>query len=393
MSQKNEPNGELRLRLRMPERQALLQSLLELVEDEYRNVHDMRKSNRYVPAHTDAVAELEHPGGSKVSCAILVFDICKNGIGFATRSYLHLNTPITIFLRSNAGEVTRIPGRVSRCEYYDNRFHRVGVVLNHKLDPRIYVTSEQWELSSSNADDKSWMEPRKALHIESDELEANAIEMMLGNAKFSYTNAESLGKAIDAVQKNSYDLVLISDSIDQSGVLSTLTKLQSNGYAGPLVVIASTKYSCDQTLKELGVHAVLPKPIHLAPLIVVLRDIFENRGDTMIESANLYTTLTEAQCPDEKLILFLRVAKELSKQLDSSISNDDAPRALKNCNSLYSAGAGFGYPILSATASSAVQSLNASSSVKESAGEIRKLIRIIARLHGRKDANDNKDAA
>jgi hypothetical protein len=389
----NDLNAELRLRLKIPERQALLRSLIALVNDEYTNIHDRRKHNRYVPVHSDATAVLEHPGGSKVSCAILIYDIGVHGIGFATRSYLHQNTPITISMKTSDGEMTKVLGRVTRCEYYDNRFHRVGVVLNSKLDTRIYISEDEWDQHTSKSDNKNWMIPRKALHIESDELEANAIEMMLSNAKISSTNVSTMGKAIDAVQKNSYDLVLLSDTIDTSGVLSTLTHLQSNGYAGPLIVIASTKYSCDKTLSDLGVHSVMPKPIHLVPLISTLRSIFENRDDILSESSDIFTTLTEAQCDNTKLNEFLRVAQELGKQLDACISNDDYPRALKNCNSLYSAGAGFGYPVLSSTASVAVQTLNASCSAQESATEIRKLIRIIARLHGRKAAGSDKDAA
>ncbi len=383
MSQHHDLNSELQLRLRMPERQALLRSLLALVNNEYRNIHDRRKHNRYVPVHTDAIAELEHPGGSKVSCAILVYDIGPRGIGFATRSYLHQNTTITISLRTNDGEMTKVQGRVNRCEYYDNRFHRVGIVLNDKIDPRIYVSNDEWEQHTSNTDDKSWMTPRKALHIESDELGSNAIEMMLSNAKIECTKATTLGQALDAIHTASYDLILLSDSIDQSGVLDALTKLQTNGYAGPLIVIASTKYTCDKTLTDLGVHTVLPKPVQLKPLIVALRDIFENRDDVLTESSNIYSNLTESQCTDAQLTEFLRVTRELSKQLESCISNDDYPRALKNCNSLYSAGAGFGYPILSSTAAGAVQSLNASCSAQESSMELRKLIRIIARLRPR----------
>lgn len=393
MPSQNDLNSELRLRLKIPERQALLRSLIALVNDEYKNIHDRRKHNRYVPIHSDATAELEHPGGSKVSCAILIYDIGLKGLGFATRSYLHQGTPITISMRTSDGEMTKVQGQVSRCEYYDNRFHRVGIILNSNLDTRIYVSPEEWEQHTSKSDNKSWMTPRKALHIESDELEANAVEMMLSNAKIRSTNVSTIGKAIDAVQKNSYDLVLLSDTIDHSGVLNTLTNLQSNGYAGPLIVISSTKYSCDKTLSALGVHTVMPKPIHLIPLVSILRDIFEDRDDILSESSNIYTTLTESQCDENKINNFLQIAQELAQQLDSCISNDDYERALKSCNSLYSAGAGFGYPILSSTASIAVQTLNASCSAQESATEIRKLIRIIARLHGRKDASDNKDAA
>ncbi len=393
MSQHNDLNSELQLRLRAPERQALLRSLLALVNDEYRNIHDRRKHNRYVPLHTDAIAELEHPGGSKVSCAILVYDIGNRGIGFATRSYLHQDTTITISLRTNDGEMTKIQGRVNRCEYYDNRFHRVGITLTEKIDPRIYVSNGEWEQHTSRIDDKSWMTPRKALHIESDELGSNAIEMMLGNAKIACTKATTIGKALDAIHTDSYDLILLSDTVDQSGVLNVLTQLQSNGYAGPLIVITSTTYTCDKTLTDLGVHTVLHKPVQLTPLIAALRNIFENRDDVLNESSNIYSNLTQAQCPDKHLFEFLRVTKEISKQLESSISNDDYSRALKNCNSLYSAGAGFGYPILSSTAASAIQSLNASCSAQESAMELRKLIRIIARLHPREGTPSSKDAA
>lgn len=243
MSQNNEYDNEIRLRLNITERQALLSSLMTLTDGECQNHHDRRKYNRYVPANTDAIAELEHPGGSKVSCAILVYDISARGIGFATRSYLHQHTNITIFLSTTDGEITKVQGRVMRCEYYDNRFHRIGIELSNVINPRIYVTSDEWEQNTKLSNDKSWMTPRKALHIESDELECNAVSMMLNNASFECTSVDSLGKAIDEIQVNSYDLVLLSDTIDPSGTLNALTQLQTNGYSGAIIVIASTKYS------------------------------------------------------------------------------------------------------------------------------------------------------
>jgi len=393
MPHHNDPQGELGLRIRPAERQALLRSLTNLVTNEYRNIEERRKHNRYVPLHSDAIAELDHPGGSKVSCATLIYDISRKGIGFATRSFIHLGTPITIELRTTDGEMTKVSGRINRCEYYDNRFHRVGVEILGMIDPQIYVSDDEWQRHTSQAENKSWMVPRKALHLESDKLASDAIEMMLANTKFGYTNVSTIGEILDEAQKNSYDLILLSDSIGRPEMLEALSDLQSTGYAGALIVLASTQYDCDETLSELGVRSVLIKPVLLSILSATLRDIFSKQGDILNESVNIYTTLDETQCTTDQLIEFLQIVRNLSNQLNAYISNDNFPKALSNCVSLHSAGAGFGYPTLSMIASEAVQSLNASCSVQESASEVRKLIRVIARLHPREGFEIDNRAA
>lgn len=130
---------------------------------------------------------------------------------------------------------------------------------------------------------------------------------------------------------------------------------------------------------------MIVKPVQLGSFIVTLRDTFEKKSDLLGESSNIYSNLTKAQCTDSQLDEYLRILNQLSKQLENCISKDNYEKSLKICNSLHATGAGFGYAILSTTAANTIKSLNASCSAKESSTEIRKLVRLVARMRSRKD--------
>ncbi len=304
----------------------------------------------------------------------------------ATRGYLHKGTPVSVRISTNDNEMCMLPGIVQWCSYFDKQVHCVEILPIDQIDPRLFVSNDTWVQLPADTDDTEWMKRRTALVIEDSQLEFNVLSMLLANANITVQQADSLGAAIDRVQKKPFDIIILSDSLE-SGTRTedAIQKLQTHGYVGPIIVYTSSKNNRDHSLKDAGAAAVLQSPLQLGSLLAELRDAFEASRDPMSGTAVIYSTLSATQCPDNQLAEYLKMVAQYAQRLDTCIKSDDSTLASKLCSSLHSTGAGYGYPMLSSVASSVVQSLHASCSAKESSTEIRKLIRIIGRLQTREN--------
>ncbi len=337
---------------------------------------------RYCPAQPDATAIIEHPGGSKVSTPVVVYNISSSGAGLATKLYLHRLTPITLQLVTHDGSIVPAQGKVQWCEYYENGMHRTGVRFDTKIKPRAFVDPEVWLRESNGDADSLWSVSRKALHIEEDELEANAVAMLTKNANIKCVNESTMGRASDLVQSNSFDIVFLSDTMSDGNAVESVSHLRTIGYSGPIFVLTAGCHTKDESFEGLGVNAVLPKPVQLVSMMSALRDLFE-QGEELSGTQPIFSSLTESQCSTESLKKYLELTTKCARKLDEVLKTNDLNVALKLCNSLHSSGAGYGYNELSKTAQDVIQKLNASNSVRESAVQIRSLIRLLSRLDSR----------
>lgn len=342
---------------------------------------------RFCPAYPEANAIIEHPGGSKVRIPIVTYNISASGAGLATRVYLHRLTPITLELITHDGEVALVHGKVQWCEYYENVVHRTGIRFDEKIQPRLFVDPEVWIREATDESDSAWKNERVALHVDDDELEANAISMLLKNANFKCESTETMGQAADLVQGHSYDLVLLSDTLDEVDGAEAVSRLRTCGYSGPIIVLAESAHKREDVFSGLGVNAIMSRPVQLVPLMSTLRDVFE-QGSMLCGTQPVYSSLTAAQCTTESLEKYLELTKKCAAQLNEVLKTDDLDVALKMCGSLRASGAGYGYEVLSSMAADATQALNASCSVRETAVKIRSLIRYMSRLAVRPAESD-----
>jgi len=367
--------------------QNLLIALREHERQRVQKYVNSRTQPRFLPSTSTIIVNFEHPGGSISKNNALLVNISKEGACIATRSFLHDKTMISLNLITNDGEPFLVNGTVKWCTYFSEQSHQSGISFDEPIDPRNFVSAESWNESSDHSTNFEWTTNREALVINDDKLSFKMLQMLLKNANVTSTNVASMGEALDLVQQISYDFVFITDSADTTETEATISSLQSHGYSGPVLVESISQGTRQNALINAGATAVLQRPIQLAPLLTELRDSIESSTNPNSGSTPIFTTLTQEQCSDDFLNEYITAISKSSKKLAHSIINEDLETALRESNSLLASGSGFGYTVISNTAMTVIQSLNASQSVKESAMEIRKLIRLLARIHTRQLAN------
>lgn len=357
-----------------------------------------RKHPRYSPANTEASVTLEHPGGSRVNCQAGVYNISNGGSLIILKVYAHKGTPISLRLRTFDNEEVMVTGKIAWCNYWDKGFHRAGVEFKNPIELRHFVDPKVWVEQTPIDAQALWADHRTALHIDNDPLEINTISMLIQNANFSCEHTEVMGSALDMVQQNLYDLVILSDGLADNNTVESVEQIRTSGYRGPILVLGSSTQTQDLTKAGQGEIAVIPKPVQLATLLALLRDLFDRDTDIATGTGKIYSALKPSQCSDERLNEYVGLIARCAKQLDQALKADDYNASVRICNSLHSSGTGFGYSILSSTAAEVIQALNASCSAQESAVSIRSLIRLISRIAARENAapeptNNTKRAA
>ncbi len=353
------------------------------IRDLSESLADKREHHRFDPAASEVMVQFEHPGGSIDYGYALIYNICTYGAGLVYRGFLHKGTKLTVFLKTTDGEEYIAKGTVRWCEYYDKQVHIFGVQFNSPVDPKDYTTEEEWVNFALNSDDNTWTQSRRALIAEPDILKFSVIQMMLSNGNISTTNCETLGSTLDHIKSNLYDLILLSDTLDETvPTKEVISQIKAHGYSGPLILSTSGDPT-DLVSKYPGINTAIQHPFDLAQLLAVIKDILEQTSSLDQSTEPIYSIISEEYCTTERLDEYIRLVTMITQKLETSIKNDDYQLALKFCNSIYSTGAGYGYPLLSEKAQSVIKELNASCSPLESASSIRQLIYLIKRIQSR----------
>lgn len=363
----------------------LLDALREHDELKNQKYANSRTQPRFIPLVSEVGVQFEHPGGSISKNEALLVNLSRDGACIATRSFLHNDTKLILTLIMNGGDTVLVTGTARWCNYFSEQSHQSGISFDQPIDPRHFVSTDDWN-DTGSISTFEWSTQRESLVINDDQLSFSVLKMLLKNANITATKASTIGEAIDLIQRNSYDAIFLTDSSDSTTAETDISTLLAHGYAGPILVESIAVSSRKTLLTNAGATAVLQRPIQLAPLLTDLRDSIELAQNDDTGSTPIFSTLTQKQCDDKCLEEFIIAISRSSKKLDNAIINDDLESALSECNSLLASGSGYGYPIISSTALIVTKALNASGSCKESALQIRQLIKLIARIHSRKES-------
>jgi hypothetical protein len=113
---------------------------------------ERRRHTRYLlPKEFTLVVRLQQPGGGAASLmSVTPRDLSSSGIGFFHAAYMHPGTACTLMMRDVEANPISLKGTVVRCRHVSGRIHEVGVLFEHEVDVKTFVTD-----TSKTADDPS----------------------------------------------------------------------------------------------------------------------------------------------------------------------------------------------------------------------------------------------
>ena len=116
----------------------------------------------------------------------------------------------------------------------------------------------------------------RALVVEDDVGLSESLQTQLSSWGFSTGRRASVGGALEALQRQPWDLLLLDLGLPGGSGMSVAEALPALG-APPLAVVISGTASVEEgfRLAQIGVNAYLPKPLRVADLRETVRVLFE----------------------------------------------------------------------------------------------------------------------
>ncbi|MFG0325650.1 MAG: hypothetical protein ACF8SC_00075 [Phycisphaerales bacterium JB037] len=328
----------------------------------------------------EATASFEHPGGGKSDRRILISHLTRQSIGLIVAGYLHPTTQCVLALPARDGSEATIRASVDACRFLSGRFHHLELVLEEPLDIRRFV-----DLTAADAEEVSSSEPLtvsgRLLHISESPVQHLLVGMLLRSVEIEVVPVESIGKACDKLQLESFDAVLCEEAVDGRDVVECVRALRRDGFGGPIL---GSVFPCDdrRTAEILGagVAEIVVKPLMCKPLIDALGHAIREQRDPLNSTETIHSTLEPDSIRRDCLIEYINEIRRTRRELQQAITRDDYAAARKLCLSLVGSAASFGLDLVGDAAGPTITALDACCSAQEAAPDLRKLIRVLDRV-------------
>jgi DNA-binding response OmpR family regulator len=365
-------NGASSLIRQQPVITAILDRLDAADDSKFRN---RRGTPRYSLRRIDVPVRIYHPGGTVAFKMVATRNLSATGIGLLYTGFLHIGTKIEIALERRAGGHDLIRGTVVFCVHVAGSFHHLGVHLDQKISPRIYVDRASFEKMDAGAVPTTLA--GTLLHLDDSEVERKLLAHYLKTTKISLTSLPGGQAGIDAVTQNQYDLALCEANFKSVTGERLIGQLREAGYAGRILVVTSeTLPDRLRALKQAGAIGMLGKPYDQAKLFALIGAFLKR----VPADSGVVSSL--AKDPEMRSLIDRYVANvhQLATDIEKAVTENQIDRMRQICNSLKGTGASYGFAALSESAKEAMRTLDATMSIQESEAQIRQLLKLCKRV-------------
>lgn len=340
-----------------------------------------RKSARIPMRGMRTCAKVQHPGGGANSWQVCLIDLSDGGLGMIYPGFLHIGTRLVVTLPRPGAEPISVPGKVTWCRFLRKQFHAVGVAWDKPIEARDFVETAAWLESVSTGDAASASRlGGRLIHLCANPIEHQLLKMHTSETELRVVWARDTGPLLDAIRTAPADiLVLDVDSMgpDPAQLIRTVRFEQ---FLGPALLAASQAHpDAEKLLIDDKVQQVL-KPLTQESLINSIRRLMHHTDNPMSGTAPIYSEL--GMMPDKWRWIsdYLESCRAMSGSLMAVVASGDRRRAIDICQSLSVTGAGYGFPILSQVASSAIEALEQADAGADPGPRVRSLVFLINRL-------------
>ena len=330
-----------------------------------------RKTIRAQFRRFDVPVWVHHPGGSANQRFCVTRDLSSTGAGVLLDGFLHSGTRVNLKLNRYVGGTDSIRGKVIYCSHVGGNWHSVGLRLDRKIFPKLYLDPDQAGGVELEVRDPATVSG-KVLYCDGSELDTELVAHMLRDTKVKLSKVSTIAETEDKIRKvgeTGFDLVLIdlNFSSSEQGMKGAelLEKLRAAGHDGPIgVLTADPTGHFTRDVQAQGVANLLAKPFDQDKLIAAVGD-WVACGHSSGEEA-IYSQFAADEAMQPLLQKFVKSARQMAMELASLIAKGDYEETSRMCLTLRGTGGGYGYPAVTEAAAEALKSLEATMSAEES---------------------------
>ena len=328
---------------------------------------------------------IHHPGGTSALRNVLTRDLSAGGLSFIHNGYVHINTRIEALLRRHEGGEDVIHGVVMHCQHIGGTWHVVGVKLDKRIFPKLYVDPDQaGPLTSVTG---------SVLHLEAQDLDRRLFAHHLRNTSVALTGCTTLEEARQHLHHKPFDLVVLDlnlDTTDDDEAASIVDQIRDTGFTGPIAVCtAETRPALLAAVESKGIVGLIRKPYEAQAIITALGGWLSGPKEA---GKPIHSPLADQ--PDSRILVseYTRKTKVLIRDLRDAIARQDVQKCRTICLILKGTGSGYGFPQVTTAADEAITILDKTSSLAESEARLQTLLSVCARLSP-EPGGENAEAA
>lgn len=221
-----------------------------------------RAADRFRYRMRALIVELRRPDGSWEPHAVPTRNLSRRGIAFLTGQFVYPGCECKVHLVSVHNQRVAVAGKVARCRYIQGSgaLHEVGVRFDQGIDVAMF---------------KHGVASLRVLVVDDEVILHRLYAYMLRPLDVKLTCVTSGADALDAVELEEFDVVLLDLHMPEMDGWTVSQQLRERGCRAPLVALSED--SSDETRRKCeaaGIHSLLAKPITaeaLTDMIMSLR--------------------------------------------------------------------------------------------------------------------------
>lgn len=375
-------NGPRFQRLELPDAERVrILNKLELAEK--MSAHKPRRGSARLEYRTrDIPMSVVHPGGGVGRFIVLGRNLSTGGIALLHAGYLHNGTECRMALTLPRGGAKTLVGKVVFCRLVAGQIHEIGVQFSEQINIEDFAASELKKLSDDPCDREAMRElSGNALLVAPDEAVRTLLLSRLKQTGLNPVGVETAGAGVDQVKRLAYVVAVCSLNLPDPGVEKLVRALQSAGFSGPVIGIASeTEKAGASRAAHAGMQGCLEMPFAQDQVHAELARALRYCGASGEGSSPIVSTIAHEPRAGELIHFFVSHAREAASAVRAAAARGDLPTVKKHCQSLKSIAGGYGFQSVAEAAKQAVTCMDQSGSVEESAASIRALLNLCGRL-------------
>lgn len=325
---------------------------------------------------------IEHPSGGFGRYLAYGTFLSARQIALVHGGYLHVDSRCTVRLPVVGGGEDAVEGEVKVCRHVQGSLHEVLVRFDTGIDPRRHIRFND----GSDGDDGDEINPLdltgRVLLLDDQEAECRLMAHYLSSTRLDLRMFIQAAAALDELKNQPFDIVIcdlnLGENVKGESVISTM--VNDAGYQGLIVALSGDMSPARVAeAKAAGACSVLKKPYTQRALMSTLADCLNEAGLGPNEDPILSDRRKQPGM-DELVDWYVGQAKTMLHAIKKGIEVNALAEVRSQCEVLRETGAGYGYELLSESASDAITALDASCSVEESLSQLKKLELIIRRM-------------
>lgn len=342
-----------------------------------------RKGDRLSYRSTARMVLLDPAGRKEEHCFVVhTRNLSELGVGLLHGGFIHPGTVCRMGMTTLDGAEQEITGKIAWCGYVSGRIHQIGVKFDDPVDPSQFISTASMAASLASSSSTMVREPAtgRVLFIDDNELERELLAMHLQSTSISLTTASTIEESTSIAKSVVIDLVVADLELGPERGEDAIRALRVVGYRGPVVVLTgSSDKTALSALRTMRVEAIVKKPYDAPQLLALLTELLRRRGPAAGEGP-VYSQLGAADKMGEAIGKYIRAVQKKLADLEGAVNASDLASVRTILGALRDTGGGFGFPTLSECAGAAFKSLEATQSLADAAGEIRRLAQLGPRL-------------